>query len=130
METHVKVLGVLNIVYGALGLCGALLLMVIFGGVMGIVGAEGQEEAAVALPIIGVTGMALVVLLVATSLPLVIIGYGLFKRRSWSRVAGIVASISNLIRVPLGTALRINGLWVLFSKDGQSFFEALNTTRA
>ena len=130
METHVKVLGVLNIVYGALGLCGALLLMVIFGGVMGIVGAEGQEEAAIALPIIGVTGMALVVLLVATSLPLVIIGYGLFKQRSWSRVAGIVISIINLISVPLGTALGIYGLWVLFSKDGQSFFDALNTTRA
>ena len=38
METHAKVLGILNIVTGVLGLCTALFLMVVFGGVAGIVG--------------------------------------------------------------------------------------------
>ena len=33
MDTHVKVLGVLHIVLGALGLIGALLLVLVFGGV-------------------------------------------------------------------------------------------------
>jgi len=126
METHVKVLGILNIVSGVLGLCVALLLIVIFGGVMGVIGAEGDPEAAIAMPIIGFTGVALVVFVAAVSLPSIIIGYGLYQRRPWSRVAGIVISIISLISVPFGTALGIYGLWVLFSKDGQAFFDTLN----
>ena len=39
MDTHVKVLGVLHIALGALGLIGALLLILVFGGVAGIVAA-------------------------------------------------------------------------------------------
>lgn len=36
MDTHVKVLGVLHIVLGAVGLVGALILMLIFGSAAGI----------------------------------------------------------------------------------------------
>ena len=124
METHVKVLGILNILSGVLGLFGALVLMIVFGGVAGLVGAEGDPEAAFVVPIIGLTGAALVVFVVAMSLPAIIIGYGLFRRSPWSRVAGIVLSIISLISVPFGAVLVIYGLWVLFSKDGQAIFEA------
>ena len=130
METHVKVLGILNIVSGILGLCGALVLMVVFGGVAGLVGAGGDPDAAVAVPIIGVTGAALVMFVVAISLPAIIIGYGLYQLRPWSRLAGIVLSIISLISFPFGTILGIYGLWVLFSKDGQTLFEGASTTRA
>jgi hypothetical protein len=130
METHVKVLGVLNILSGVLGLCGALVLTIVFGGVAGLVGAEGDSEAAIAVPIIGLTGAALVMFVVATSLPAVIIGYGLFRMYPWSRLAGIVLSIVSLIFVPFGTILGVYGLWVLFSKNGEALFSAVNATRA
>jgi hypothetical protein len=128
METHVKVLGVLNIVSGVLGLCAALFLTIIFGGVAGLVGAD--PDGAVAVPIIGLTGAALVVFIVAVSLPGIIIGYGLYRLYPWSRIAGIVLSIISLISFPFGTLLGIYGLWVLFSKDGQTIFEPANTARA
>ena len=96
MDTHVKVLGVLHIAMGALGLIGALLL-ILFGGAAGIVGASGDPDAAVALPIIGITGTALVVFVVALSLPGVIIGIGLVQFRSWARIGGLVLSIFDLI---------------------------------
>ena len=123
METHVKVLGVLNIVSGVLGLIGALVMMLLFGGVAGIVASEGNPD--IALPIIGFTGAALVTLMVITSLPAVIVGYGLYQRRPWSRVWGIALSIVSLIFVPVGTALGVYGLWVLFSKEGQRLFEPI-----
>ena len=129
METHVKVLGILNIISGVLGLCAAFLLTVVFGGVAGLVGAEADGEAAIAVPIIGMTGAAIVTFVVLTSLPAIIIGYGLFKMLPWSRIAGIVISIISLISVPFGTIIGIYGLWVLFSKDGQAVFEA-SPTRA
>jgi hypothetical protein len=105
METHVKVLGVLNIVSGVLGLCAALLLLIVFGGVAGLVGAGGDPDAAVAVPIIGLTGAVVVVFVAVMSLPAVVIGYGLYRLRPWSRLAGIVLSIISLISFPVGTLL-------------------------
>ena len=122
METHVKVLGVLNIVFGALGVLMALLLAVVFAGVATVVGIDGDADAAVAIPIIGLTGMATVSFLALWSLPSVIIGIGLVRRRPWARIAGIVVSILGLIVFPFGTILGVYGLWVLFSKDTERLF--------
>ena len=44
MEQHVKILGVLNIVWGAMGALGGLVLLVIFGGVYGIVGGRDRPQ--------------------------------------------------------------------------------------
>ena len=123
MDTHVKVLGVLHIAMGALGLIGALVLVLVFGGVAGIVAADGDPDAAVAFSIIGLTGTAIVVLVVALSLPGVIIGIGLVQLRSWARIGGIVLSILDLIWIPFGTILGVYGLWVLLSKDAERVFK-------
>jgi hypothetical protein len=122
METHVKVLGILNIISGAFGLCGALLLMVVFGGTAGLVAMDGDPDAAIALPILGLTGFAVVVFAVLMSLPAVIVGYGLYRLRPWARIAGIVLSIVSLIVFPFGTVLGVYGLWVLFSKEAERLF--------
>ncbi len=98
--------------------------MIVFGSVMGLVGADASEGADVALPIIGLTGGVVVMLIVITSLPAVIIGYGLYRIQPWSRIAGIVLSIVSLCWFPLGTIIGIYGLWVLFSPDGQRLFES------
>lgn len=122
METHVKVLGALQVAFGALGLLMAVLLVFVFGGAASIVGASDDPSAAVAVPIIGLTGTALVAFLGVTSLPSVIIGIGLLNRRPWARIAGIVLSIISLMMVPFGTVVGIYGLWVLFSKDTERLF--------
>ena len=123
MDTHVKVLGVLEIAMSSFGLLGAIVLMLIFGGAMGIVGARGDADAAFALPIIGITGMALVSFLLVLSVPGFIVGIGLLKRRPWARIAGIVMSILGMMAVPFGTVLGIYGLWVLFSKETEQLFQ-------
>ena len=122
MDTHVKVLGALQIALGAIGLFVAVLLVVVFGGAAGIVGASGDPEASFAIPIIGLTGMTLVAFLLATSLPGVIIGVGLLRLRPWARIAGIVISIIGLMMIPFGTVVGLYGLWVLFSKDTERLF--------
>ena len=129
METHVKVLGALNIAFGAMGTFGALILGFIFGGAATAVGASGDPEAAVALPIIGITGVALVAFLVAWSLPGLIIGIGLLRLRPWARIAGIVVALLSLIVFPLGTILGVYGLWVLFSKDTERLFTGVVAAR-
>jgi hypothetical protein len=129
MDTHVKVLGVLYIVLSALGVLSALFLMLAFGGTLGLVGMTSDSgDAAIAMPIIGITGLALVIMLLALSLPGLLAGWGLLKYRPWARILAIVLSALNLINIPLGTILGAYGLWVLLNKDTERLFEG--TSRA
>jgi len=124
MTTHVKVLGVLYIALSAIGVAAALFLMLAVGTASSIVGLNAEPaDAAVALPIIGIAGSALVVFLLALSLPGLIVGIGLLKLASWARIAGIVLAIIHLINIPVGTALGIFALWVLFNKDTERLFD-------
>jgi hypothetical protein len=124
MQTHVKVLGILFIVLSGLGLMVALGMMLAFGAAAGIVGASAQpHDAAIALPIIGLAGSALVAFLLVLSLPGLIVGIGLLKFSPWARIAGIVLSALHLIHIPFGTALGIYGLWVLLNKETEPLFQ-------
>lgn len=124
MQTHVKVLAVLFIVFSAFGVLGALGIMAIFGGTMGLVGATAQDEgAAIALPILGLTGTLLTIFLLVLSIPGLITGFGLLSFKNWARILGIVLSALNLIHVPFGTVLGVYGLWVLLSKETEQLFE-------
>jgi hypothetical protein len=122
METHVKVLGALNIAFGALGLIAAFALLLIFGGVAGAVTASGDPDAAIAAPIIGLTGFALVGFLVVLSAPGIVVGIGLIGMKPWARIGGIVLSILMLTAFPFGTVIGVYGIWVLFSKDTERLF--------
>ena len=116
-------LGALDIALGVMGLSSAAVLSVVFGVGAGAVSASDSADAAVALPIIGITGMALVTFLILVSLPGIVIGIGLMRLRPWARIAGIVLSIFSLMLLPYGTVVGVYGLWVLFNKQTERLFE-------
>ena len=123
MTTHVKVLGGLYLALSALSLFAALFLALAVGTASAIVGSTADaHDAAVAIPIIGIAGTALVVFLVIVSLPGLIAGIGLLKLRPWARVVGIVVAVLYLVHIPFGTIVGIYGLWVLFNKDTEPLF--------
>ena len=125
MTTHVKVLGVLYIALSAIGVAVALFLMLAVGTASSIVGLNADPgDAAVALPIIGIAGSALVIFLLSLSLPGLIVGIGLLKLASWARIAGIVLAALDLMWIPFGTILGVYGLWVLFSKETERLFDS------
>ena len=122
MDTHVKVVGALSIVFGVLGLCLALILMLVFGGAATAVAADGDPDAVFAIPFIGITGAALVAIMVVWSLPGLIVGFGLMRLQPWARIGGIVVAIISLFAIPIGTIFGVYALWVLFSKDTEKLF--------
>ena len=123
MRTHVKVLGVLYLVVSGFFLCAALFLAVVMGGAAGIVGVSANaEDAAIAIPILGIAGTMLVVFLLVFAVPGLVTGYGLLNYKPWARIVGIVLSAINLINIPLGTVLGGYGLWVLLSKETEQLF--------
>ena len=132
METHVKVLAILYIAFSALFLLAAMVLMLVLGGASAIVGTTAPpEDAAIALPILGITGAALSMFLVALSLPGLVVGIGILKRANWARILGIVLSALHLINIPFGTILGAYGLWVLLHTDTERLFSPTSAvTRA
>lgn len=123
MQTHVKVLGVLYLAVGACMLLLALFLFLTMGSVAGIVGATAEpQDAAIAIPVIGLAGTALAAMLGIFSLPSLITGYGLLYFKQWARIVGIVLSAVSLINIPIGTAIGAYGLWVLLNKETERLF--------
>lgn len=122
-QDHNKVLGIMHLIYG--GFFGLITVMMAVITVL----AWGSIKAAAAndpnappaeffLALFGFITIIYGVL----SVPSLIAGYGMLKRRSWSRVAGIVASVLSALSFPFGTALCVYTLWFLFGQQGQNFY--------
>jgi hypothetical protein len=121
VDTHVKVLAWLYIILGILGSLFGLSLMALLS-VIGVAGAASDPDAWMALPVLGITGAALGVLMLILSLPGILAGVGLLKYRPWARILTIVLSALNLMNFPVGTILGIYGLWVMLSDEGSRLF--------
>ena len=129
MQTHVKVLGVVYLAVGACMLLAAVFLALTMGSVAGIVGATAEpQDAAIAIPVLGLAGTALVSMLGIFALPSLITGYGLLYYKPWSRIVGIVLSAVSLINIPLGTVVGAYGLWVLLNKETERLFSTTPTS--
>jgi hypothetical protein len=124
MAQHVKILGILHIVFGGLGVLAAILVLLIFGGISAVVGlSDHSSDSLTAIPILGVIGGFVFILVLVLSLPGLIIGIGLMQFRPWARIAGIILSAFDLLSVPpFGTALGIYGLWVLLNNETERMF--------
>ncbi len=126
MDQHVKVLGFLYIILGALGIVGALVCLALFGGIAGIIQVAGHAsddaDALMVAPFFGAFAVVLFLVIVALSLPGIVAGAGLLKFRSWARILAIVLSGLNLFNMPFGTALGIYGLWVLLARETEPLF--------
>ena len=123
MQTHVKVLATLHIVFGAIGVLIGLGVFAVLGGIAGLVQMDGDPDAAMAIPILGGVGGLVLFVALLLSVPSIIAGVGLLKFRPCARILTIVLSILELLNVPFGTALGVYGLWVLFTPEGTQLFE-------
>ncbi len=53
------------------------------------------------------------------SLPGMLAGWGLLTRKPWARVLAIIVCILNLVAFPIGTALAVYGLLILFNPEAE-----------
>jgi hypothetical protein len=123
MAQHVRILGILHIIFGALGVLAAICVLLIFGGISAFVGlSDHGSDGLPAVPILASIGVFVFILVLVLSLPGLIIGIGLMQFKPWARVAGIVLSAFDLFGVPFHTALGIYGLWVLLNREAEQMF--------
>ena len=113
-EEHNKTLATLHFIYGAMhGLTLAGLILLVF-----VVGIASPNTFSISAFWIAVGIVVFVVLFIAVGLLPVVVGYGLLKRRRWTKPLGIFLGVISLINIPIGTALGIYTLKFLRSEGG------------
>jgi hypothetical protein len=116
MRTHIKVVAIINIIFGALGVLGGL--GVLLGGTFGSL-MSGSFVGAIAGTAVSATiGIVLACLAGVRMLA----GFGLMNGKSWARFTIIVVSALGLFNFWVGTVLGAYSLWVLLSTEGKREF--------
>jgi hypothetical protein len=77
-------------------------------------------------PFIGLIFVFIGIFSVAMTIPSVVAGYALLKRRTWAKVAGIVAGVVAATSFPIGTGVAVYTFWFLFSDVGKQLYGGRN----
>ena len=77
-----------------------------------------------ASPILGIVAVAVAVFLLLLSLPGLLAGYGLLRRRPWARILAIVVGALHIYNIPIGTALGVYTFIILADPRAAALFRA------
>lgn len=117
MEKHITLVAALNIGFGFLGI---IIAFIVFTAVVGSGLLSADPEAVAVTSIVGTSVTGFIFIL---SVPGVIGGFGLLKRKSWARILVLIIAVLNLLFIPVGTLIGIYELWVLLNDDVIQLFE-------
>ena len=119
MAQQLNIFGWINIIFGIIGILGGLCAgFIIFSS--GLIAATEEPEALGILTIVGTFVVGLVTLI---SLPAILGGWGLLRRKSWARILMIILSALNILNIPIGTAIGAYGLWILLNEETKYLLE-------
>ena len=116
LDQHVTVLGWLHLGMSLLVMVIGVFIFTLMGGI-GVI-ADAPE----AQTILGIVGGTLFTVSALLSLPGLVVGYGLLKRRPWARIAAIVVSLLIGLHFPIGTLLGVYTLWAMSQVSAKDYF--------
>ncbi|MCX6134014.1 MAG: hypothetical protein NTU47_09405 [Ignavibacteriales bacterium] len=119
MENHVTTVGALSIGLSIFAILIGGFVFVLLAGIGYVV---QDEEAA---PILSIIGLAVGTFFFIISIPGIIGGIGLLKRREWARVLVLITSALHLLNFPIGTAIGGYSIWVLVNPDTIRLFNPI-----
>lgn len=119
MKRHRPTVGIIHVVLGLLSLVPAIILSIIFGGITGIVSLGTQGDAATT--VVGLSLVAILAFVVGTTVFGGVLGIvggaAVLKGRRWGDWLVAVASALYVFNVPIGTAIGVYSLYVLFARE-------------
>jgi hypothetical protein len=120
VKAHVKLLGILQEVWGAIGLLLGVSMLALAGGAVAVgLTSNGREVPA------GVTAAAFAVFaaaLLAAGVGNFWAGSAINRRLPAGRLAALGLAVPNLFVLPFGTALGIYAMWVLLHDETRKMF--------
>lgn len=123
MQQHIKIISVLFILAGVLGLVVAVGMLVLgAGAVTAILAEDNSPDAQVGAAWAGGCLTFIAATVGVLSIPNLIAGWGLSQRKGWARILAIVLAILALPQIPIGTALGVYALVILFNDETRRLF--------
>lgn len=116
----------MHLIFGGFFTLVSLMVLVFFGFFAGFLTvAVANDPEAPPAAFFWVLALFFFMIYFVMSLPSLITGYAMLKRKPWARIAGIVAGIVAGFSFPFGTALCIYSLWYFFGDAGKAFEQGL-----
>jgi len=112
MDTHVKVVGWLWIANGVLSILMAIIGLTVINWPGVVPSARDSILASIGAVCFFLPGI----------IAYAVTGYGLLNYKGWARILAIILAILNLILFPIGTALGIYTLVIMFNDEAEALF--------
>jgi hypothetical protein len=122
-EENNKTLGILHLVYGGLHALLVFVFMFILIPLFIGIGSSGRHGDAQGALFMTVFFSIFAFFGLVFTIPSLVAGYGLLKRKSWAKVWSIIAGGVAGMSFPLGTALCVYTFWFLFSGGGKELYD-------
>lgn len=118
-EEHNKYLGWAHLAHGGLY---ALIFLLTVAMIAASFAFSGGMNDPLTVGMLAFSGVLMLCVMGIYSVPSLVAGYGLLKRKSWARKWGIVAGVMAALQFPLGTALCVYSLWFLLGERGKKLY--------
>src|SRR5258708_31037339 len=124
---HNKFVGLAHLGYAGFHLLTVIVLMGVEGFMFQNIYSRSQEMGgAPPPPFLALIFVFAGLVTVAMTIPSVVAGYALLKRRPLAKVAGIVGGVIAATSFPLGSAVSVYTFWFLFSDVGKQLYGGKN----
>ena len=111
MEKHINVVAALQIGLSIFNLLIALLIFTVLNLVGGFVDEPNANN------ILSLIADILAIVFIVISIPGIVAGMGLYKRKEWARILTLFLSIIEIFSFPIGTAIGIYSIWALIQPE-------------
>lgn len=119
-QDHNKVIGIMHLVWGGFNTLMTLILYPIIIALIGPILRSDPNAPPEVTTIFTVVIVAALIFSLLFSLPPLLAGYAMLKRKRWAKVMGVIAACFEALSMPFGTALAVYSLWFHFG-PGQNF---------
>jgi len=111
MEKHINIVAALQIGLSIFNLLVALLIFTVLKLVVGFVDEPNAET------ILSIIADVLAIVFVVISVPGILAGLGLYRRKEWARILTLILSVIEVFSFPFGTAIGIYSIWTLVQTE-------------
>ena len=119
-EDHNKYIAWAFIAHGGIQLLMMLLMAVMFIFIFSIGRQPGEPGPP--MEFFGVFFAFMFIIQAIFTTPSFVAAYGLLKRKSWARIASIIAGVLSSMSVPIGTGACVYALWFFFGDQWKSVY--------
>lgn len=116
MEKQIDIVAALQIALSIINLIFAFLIFTVLKLITGFI---DEPNTGMILTIIA---NVLAVLFILVSIPGILAGLGLYKRKEWARILTIILSAIEFFSFPIGTAIGVYSIWVLVQPESVASF--------